>query len=236
LKPAGFYVNLQASSGGREANLSVWRAVLGTLAAIGLQLSACDKQPQPEAASPSHPTEAAHSAPTTRDASVEPRKSLSMLSVPLVLSVPQSWRLEPPQNPVFLEGMAPSGDLHLAVSMLEFMNDYRRRLFVDRALDQSRQHPGRIQIRQLTGNSGMQILQRITYAKLPNDPSGQSPPATQPSQLLSWNITIFVPYRQKFIPCSFELSGLTQQQYVEDEQFIQSIMDTARQDTIPAFQ
>ena len=221
---------------GREANLSVRRAVLGILAVIGLQLFACDKQPQSDSASPSHPTEAAASGPTTRDVSVEPRKNLSMLSVPVILSVPQSWRLEPPQNPEFLEGAAPSGELHIAVSMLDFMNDYRRRLFVDLILDQSRQHPERFQIRQSIGNGGMQILQRITYAKLPNDPSGQSPPATQPSQLLSWNITIFVPYRQKFIPCSFELSGLTQQQYVEDEQFIQSIMDTARQDTIPAFQ
>ena len=212
------------------------RAVLGILAAIGLQFSACDKRSQLDPASPSHPAEAARSGPTTRDVSVEPRKSLSMVSVPLVLSVPQSWKLEPPQNPAFLEGTAPSGDLHIAISMLDFMNDYRRQLFVDRALDQSRQHPGRIQIRQLIGNNGMPILERILYLNLPNDPSGQSPPATQPSQLLSWNITIFVPYQQKFIPCSFDLSNLTQQQYVEDQSFIQSIMDTARQDAIPAFQ
>jgi len=159
-----------------------------------------------------------------------------MLSVPLVLSVPQSWSLEPPQNPAFLRGVAPSGDLHIAVSMLEFMNDYNRRLFVNRALDQSRQHPERIQIRQLTGNGGLQILQKITYVNLPNDPPGQSPPATQPSQLLSWNITIFVPYRQEFIPCNFNLPNLTQQQYDQDETFIESIIDTARQDVIPAFQ
>jgi hypothetical protein len=212
------------------------RAVLGALAVIGLQFTACDKRSQSDSASSSHPTETANSAPTTRDVSVEPRKSLSLLSVPLILSVPQSWKLEPPQNPAFLEGAAPSGDLHVAVSMLDFMNDYRRKLFIDRALDQSRQHPGRIQIRQLTGNSGMQILQRITYVGSPNDPPGQSPPVTQPSQLLSWNITIFVPYGQKFIPCNFDLSNLTQQQYLQDEPFIQSIMDSARQDAIPAFQ
>jgi hypothetical protein len=212
------------------------RVVLGALVVIGLQFSACDKRPQSDSASPSYPTAAAYSGPTTRDVCVEPRRSLSMLSVPLILSVPQSWKLEPPQNPVFLEGTAPSGDLHIAVSMLGFMNDYSRQLFVNRALDQSRQHPGRIQIRQLTANSGMQILERTIYLDLPNDPSGQSPPATLPSQLLSWNITIFVPYQQKFIPCSFDLSNLTQQQYVEDQPFIQSIMDTARQDVIPAFQ
>ncbi|MGA2440828.1 MAG: hypothetical protein ABSH08_07705 [Tepidisphaeraceae bacterium] len=212
------------------------RAVLGALAVIGLQFWACDKRPQTESASPSHPTEAAYSGPSTRDVSVEPRKSLSLLSVPLILSVPQSWKLEPRQNPAFLEGAAPSGDLHIAVSMLDFMNDHSRQVFVDRALDQSRQHPGRIQIRQLTASSGMQILQRITYVGLPNDPPGQSPLATRPSQLLSWRITIFVPYRQKFIPCNFDLSNLTQQQYLEDEQFIQSIMETARQDAVPAFQ
>ena len=210
------------------------RAVLGALAVIGVQLCACEKRPQSNSAS--QPTDGANSAPTTRDVSLEPRKSLSLLSVPLILSVPESWQLQPPQNPEFLEGKAPSGDLHIALSMLDFMNDYRRRLFVDRAVDQSRQHPERIQIRQLTGNDGLQILERTVYVDTPGDPASQSPPTTRPSRLVYWNITIFVPYQRKFIPCSFVLSNLTQQQYVEDQPFIQSIIDTARQDAIPAFQ
>jgi hypothetical protein len=217
------------------------RIVLGTLAAISLFFSGCDKSPQSDSASPSNPPDTArsapiHSSPTTRDPSLEPRKNLAMLAVPLILSVPKSWYLEPPQNPAFLEGLAPGGDVHISVSMREFINDYGKRLFVDRAVEQSQQHPRRIQVRQLTNNTGLQVLERITYVSVPNDPPGQSPPATQPTEILSWNITIFVPYQQKFIPCSFDLSRLTQQQYLADQPFIQSIVDSAQQDALPTFQ
>ena len=213
------------------------RIVLGALAAICLHFSGCGKAPQSDSAPPSsNPPAAAYAGPATRDVAQEPRKNLKMLTVPLILSVPQSWNLQPPQNPAFLVGLAPGGDVRISVAMLNFMNDYGKRLFVNRAVDQSHQHPGRIQVRQLTNNAGLQVLEKITYLNLPNDPAGQSPPVTQPSELLSWNITIFVPYHQKFIPCSFDLASITQQQYDADQPFIQAIVDTAQQGVIPAFQ
>ena len=90
--------------------------------------------------------------------------------------------------------------------------------------------------RQMTAAGGLQVLEKVTYIDMPADPPGQAPPATQPSQRLYWNITIFVPYQNKFIPCNMELADITQEQYLADEPIVESIVETAQQGELPKFQ
>lgn len=194
-------------------------------AAVCLFLGACDKQPQPDS-----PAAAATASPVS--AQDEPRQTLPLVSVPLVLSVPASWTLHPPDNPLYLEGPAPGGDVRISLSILNSLGENARRVFIAAALDQAQKHPGRTQVSQSIAAGGMQILERINYTNLPSD---RSSPATQPSQPLSWSLVVFVPYEHKFIPCEFDLLQLTQQQYTDDRQLIESIVDTAQPGNLASF-
>jgi hypothetical protein len=45
-----------------------------------------------------------------------------------------------------------------------------------------------------------------------------------------------VPYENKFIPCSFDLFGLTEDQYHNDQQFVEAIVDSAQPGTLQVAQ
>jgi hypothetical protein len=193
------------------------------MAALSLYLGGCDKRSQANS-SPAADTNANTTAANPQE---EPRKKLALISVPVVLSVPQSWKIEPPNNPAYLEGSATDGDVQISLSILASLTDSSRRLYIEAAVNQSKKHPRRLQIRQSTTDNGMQVLERITYAGLPATLPDEPIPATEPSAPLSWSIIVFVPYEKKFIPCSFDLLKLTQKQYTDDEPFIKSIVNSA---------
>jgi hypothetical protein len=201
-----------------------WR-LLGTLGAVAL--SGCGK-PSPSATSDPAPPAAVATGQDTA------RKTIPLLIFPLTLSVPQDWNVYPPIRPSFLTGPAPDGNLQISISMLEFMNSQRMNGYISGAQDLSDRHPQRTQVRQLTVKSGLRAVETITYS----NPGGgaSSRPSTQPQQTLSWNMVVFVPYQQKFIPCSFDLLGMTQQQYTDDEPLLRSIVDSAQPGDVSAFQ
>ena len=155
--------------------------------------------------------------------------------MPVILSVPQDWKLKPRDNPAYLEGAAPDGDVQISLSVLDAMSENTQRAYIAAALDQSRKHPRRIQIHQSTTGIGIQVIERITYADRPGEPANQPPAATEPSEPLAWSIIVFVPLQKKFIPCRFDLMKLTQRQYDDDRQFIESMIDSARAADLAAF-
>lgn len=195
--------------------------LLGTFAAFGLLLGGCDKQAQSNSA-------AADPTPAASGPQEEARGDLALISMPIVLSAPADWTLKPMENPAYLLGSGPDGDLQISLSVLDFLSDNSMRLYIAAALDQAQRHPRRIQIRQSTTSSGLQILERITYADLPETPADQPAAATEPSEPLAWSIIIFVPFQKRFIPCRFDLLKLTQKEYDDDQQFVESVIDTAR--------
>lgn len=207
------------------------RIIMGVLAALMLVPIGCDKRPG--SSSSSDQTDTA-TGPAEQPVSVGPRENFPLMIMPLTMSLPADWKLDPPVGPSFLEGAAPSGDLEISLSIMDAMDDRHRQLFIAGALDESQKHPRRIWVTQLKSKSGLPILERITYATRPGHAG--SPPATLPSQQLSWNFIIFVPYKQTFIPCSFDLIGLTQQQYELDQSLIRTMIDTAEPSKTPAFQ
>ncbi|MGD0462296.1 MAG: hypothetical protein ABSB74_07385 [Tepidisphaeraceae bacterium] len=211
------------------------RVVLQALSALMVMLVGCDKRPQSEASNTQDTSGGAADAPAQQVAS-SPQVNVPMKIMPLTLTLPAGWKLDPPMNPTFLEGPMPSGDVEISLSLMDSMVDRNRQLFITGAIDESQKHPDRIHVRQLTTKTGLAMLERITYLTSPDDPATR-PAATLPSQQLSWNLIVFVPYhQQKFIPCSFDLLGLTQQQYDEDQQLVRSMIDTAQPVKTLAFQ
>jgi hypothetical protein len=209
------------------------RLVLQGLSALMVILIGCDKRPQPDASNASD-TSAATADPPAQQVAAGPQIDVPLNVMPLTLTLPAGWKLDPPMHPSFLEGSLPGGDAEISLSLMDSMIDRNRQFFITGAIDQSQKHPDRIHVRQLTTKTGLGMLERITYLISPGDPP--ITPTTLPSQQLSWNIIVFVPYQDKFIPCSFDLLGLTQAQYAADEQVIRSMIDTARPVKTPAFQ
>jgi hypothetical protein len=205
--------------------------LLGTLAALTLGFGGCDKQPQSNSTS----ANSTYPEPPTPAGQEESLEDLPLISMPVILSVPRDWKLTPRDNPAFLEGAAPDGDVQISLSILDAMSENTQRAYIAAALDQSRKHPGRIQIRQSTTGIGLQVLERITYAGRSNEPADQSPAATEPSEPLAWSIIVFIPLQKKFIPCRFDLMKMTQRQYDDDRQFIESLIGSARAGDLTAF-
>jgi hypothetical protein len=210
---------------------SMRRIVLGTLATLVMLMPVgCDKRSE----SSTTPDQADQTPAPVQQPVSPARQNFSLLIMPLTLSIPAGWKLDPPDKPSFLEGPAPGGDVEISLTIMDAMDDNHHHLFVNGELDQSRLHPSRIRVRQLTSKTGLPLLERITYVTAPVQ-SLNSPPTTLPSQLLSWNVIVFVPYRTKIIPCSFDLIGLTQQQYDQDQPLIRALIDTATPAKTPAF-
>lgn len=174
-------------------------------------------------------------APTTSPSPQISSQDIQLISMPLVLTMPDDWKLKPRDQPEYLEGPAPDGDVVISLSVLDGMSDNSQRLYVDAAMEQGQKHPRKIQIHQSATNGGMQVLERITYPNLPDGPVDQDRPATRPSEPLAWSLVVFVPFQHKFIPCRFDLMKLTQQQYTDDEQFVESMIDSARPGNFSAF-
>jgi hypothetical protein len=214
-----------------EAYLPARNLLLGTVAALCLFLAACDK-PAESAPAPSPAVPPTPVAPSAQD---QPPKKLSLINIPIVLSVPADWKVEPPNNPAYLEGAGPDGQVQISLSLLDSMTGSSRKAYIETALSQSQRHPHRIQIRQITTDNGLQIFERINYTDLPDDPADQAQPATRPSEPLSWTLVLFVPVDQKFIPCQFDLLKLTQKQYEDDRQFIESMVETSQAGNLSAF-
>jgi hypothetical protein len=210
------------------------RLVLQSLSAVMILLIGCDKRPQSDASNAADPSGGA-SDPPAPQVDTRPQVDVPLKIMPLTLTLPAGWKLDPPLNPAFLEGPMPGGDVEISLSLRDAMADRNRQLFVTGALDQSQKHPERIHVQQSKTNSGLETLERITYLISQGEPATQ-PAASLPSQQLSWDIIIFVPYQKKFIPCSFDLLGLTQQQYDADQQVIRSMIESARPTKTPAFQ
>jgi len=209
--------------------------LLGTLAALAMMPAGCGKSSGQNSSDPSS-SEADVSAefPTTQQILDGPRTSIPLWVMPLALSVPEGWKVGPPVHPSFLIGRAPDGNLQISISMLDFMDDHRMNVFVSGEEDLSEKHPQRTQVTQSTTRSGLHVVETITYSDAGGNASSR--PSTQPSQLLSWNIVVFVPYQKKFIPCSFDLLSLTQQQYTDDEPLVHSIIDSAEPNNVSGFQ
>jgi hypothetical protein len=112
--------------------------------------------------------------------------------------------------------------------MLDSMDSTRRDHFIAGAVDQAQKHPQRIQVHQSTSKNGLQILERVTYSSSVGAPGAQLSATTAPSDKIAWNLILFVPYNDRFIPCSFDLVGLTQDQYRDDQPFIEALLDTAQ--------
>jgi hypothetical protein len=154
----------------------------------------------------------------------------------VLVILPADWSLDPPGSPNFLKGPAPDGNVRISLSMLESMDGNRRDRFLVAAADLAQKHPQRIQVRQLTSRNGMQILERVTYSSATGSPGAQLSAATLPSDKISWNLILFVPYEKRFIPCSFDLFGLTEDQYHNDQQFVEAIVDSAQPGTLQVAQ
>jgi hypothetical protein len=209
------------------------RALLAATAAIALNMSGCNK---PSTGSSTSTTAPAQASASNNDAAAQSRKSATIAGVPLVFSIPADWKSIPPITQGYLQGPGPAGQITVAVSILDFMDDFRRRLFVNSALDEAQKHPYRIHASQSTTAGGLEFVEKISYIDLPTDPPGGLPPATQPSQHLFWAITIFVPYQSRFIPCNLELANITQQQFDADKPIIETIATTAQAGELPRFQ
>ncbi len=220
------------------------RVGMGALAALLLMPLGCDKRAvTPGSASPAEAASASGREPVSADSP----KNFPLLIMPLSVSLPADWRLDPPVEPSFLEGPAPSGELEISLSLMDAMDDRQQQYFIAGAIDESQYHPLRIHVRQFTNKSGLSILERVTYAALPGHgrtaPPTTAPttaptaaPTTLPSQLLSCDYIVFVPYKHKFLPCSFDLIGLTELQYELDQPLIRTMIDTAEKNETPAFQ
>jgi hypothetical protein len=208
--------------------MTLHRASLLLLAAIGLQIGGCEKP----SASPATPTPTPSTANVPTDPAQTARQSVSIPGVPLVLSIPADWNVVAPVTEGYLVGPG----IRIAVTTLDYMDDTRRRLFVSEILDQRREHPYRIHARELKDADGMQVIEKVAYLDLPGDSSSKAPPATQPSQRLYWTITIFVPDQNRVIPCSLELANITEAQYEADEASVETIVKTAHQGQLPTLQ
>ncbi len=210
-----------------------------TLSALMLSalilFTGCDKRPQSDATSAPDPSAGASAVAPAQQVSTAPQTDVPLKIMPLSLTLPANWKLDPPLNPTFLEGPMPGGDLEISLTLMDSMSDRNRQLFVDGALEESQKHSNRIHVQQLATKSGLATLERVTYLTSPGDPAIQ-PGTTVPSQQLSWNIIVFVPYHPKFLPCSFDLLGLTQKQFDDDQPAIRAIIDSAAQVKTPAFQ
>jgi hypothetical protein len=170
-----------------------------------------------------------------QQASMAPQLNVPLKIMPLSLTLPAGWKLDPPLNPTFLEGPMAGGDVEISLTLMDAMVDRNRQLFIAGAMDESQKHPKRIHVQQLTTKTGLATLERVTYLTSPGDPAIR-PGATLPSQQLSWNIIVFVPYHQTFLPCSFDLLGLTQKQFDDDQPVIRAMIDSAAPVKTPAFQ
>jgi hypothetical protein len=232
----------------RELTLPWRHFVLGTMSICGFSLSSCDKAPQKTSAAQTNTTQENNAQPSNTDSNTAPSNavaadplrpvpanhSISLVNLPITLSVPKSWVLNPPMNPVFLQGPAPDGNVQISLSMLDSMDAHRKDVYVSTLLDEGHKHPRRIQVRQETSKNGISILERITYTPGSDEARTSLTSTTAPSATISWDIILFLPYDKKFIPCRFDLFGLTQDQYRDDRQFIDSIIDSAEPGKFPA--
>jgi hypothetical protein len=206
--------------------------VVRALSTLMVLLIGCDKR---QSDATNAPDSAAASEAPVQQVNVGPQVDISMKMMPLSLTLPAGWKLDPPLNPTFLEGPMAGGDVEISLTLMDSMGDRNRQLFVTGAIEESQKHPNRIHVQQSTTKSGLSTLERVTYLTPPGD-SSLPADTTLPSQQLSWNIIVFVPYEQKFLPCSFDLLGLTQKQFDEDQPVIRSMIDSAQQVKTPAFQ
>jgi hypothetical protein len=203
---------------------------------LGIGLCACDKSSQPDSTAQANTTNTTPSAPNTSAADDQTRDPLPLVSLPLVVSVPHSWTVDPPVSPMYLKGPAPNGNLRISLSMLEAMDAHLRDTYIAGADQQAIAHPQRIQVREVTSKAGMKVLERRTFTIGSGIPSTQLAAATKPSDTISWDVVLFVPYHDKFIPCRLDLFELTQDQYRDDEQFLDSIVDSAEPGKFPGAQ
>jgi hypothetical protein len=188
---------------------------------FGVCLTSCDN---PQANS----TAQAANSSTTKPAADPPSSPVSLVSIPVLVMLPPGWAVAPAGNENFLAGPAPDGPVRISLSMLDSMDTTRREHFIAGAIDQAQKHPQRIQIHQSTSRNGLQLLERVTYSSADGIHVAQLSATTTPSDKIAWSLILFVPYRDRFIPCSFDLLSLTQDQYRDDQQFIETIIDSAQ--------
>jgi hypothetical protein len=203
--------------------------------ALMVMLGGCDKRPQSEAGNAGDTSSGAATTEPVRQVSTAPQVDVPMKIMPLTLTLPAGWKLDPPLYPTFLEGPLQAGDVEISLTLMDSMGDRNRQLFIAGAIDESQKHPNRIHVQQLATKSGLATLERTTYLISPGDPEIQ-PGTTLPTQQLSWNIIVFVPYHDKVLPCSFDLLGLTQKEFEADQPAIRAIIDSAKSAKTAAFQ
>jgi hypothetical protein len=202
---------------------------------LSIGLAACDKSPQTDSTAQAN---TATPTPTTSTSSADDQSGqlLPLIGLPVVVTVPHTWKLVPADDPSYLEGPAPNGNLRISLSMLNAMDAHLRDTYISGADQQAMAHPQRIQVRELTSQSGMKIVERRTFTIGSGIPSTQLSAATKPSDTISWDVVLFVPYHDKFIPCRLDLFELTQDQYRDDADFLDSIVNSAEPGKFPGAQ
>jgi hypothetical protein len=244
--------------------------ILATVLCVVLFASfgGCDDRPHVEQASAPRPQPAAKSWPTTREFLAMPRKPTPLVYMPLTVSIPDGWKLDPPDAPTSLDGPAPSGDLEISISILAPMKTDRVNLLVQGAHQEAVSQQGLV-VHDLPPINGLKALEKISHADLSAEPTTlpsvavnvdppgglsatmaaatvrnagvpgeQTSPTTLPAanqrsaaatagETVSWNVIVFVPYQGKFVPCSFDLIGLTPEQFAADESFVRSMLNSA---------
>jgi hypothetical protein len=236
--------------------------------------SGCDDRPHGEQAAAPRPQPTTKPWPTTQEFLAMPRKPTPLVFMPITLSIPDGWKLDPPDAPTSLEGPAPSGNLDISISILAPMKKARVDLLVEGAHQEAKLKPS-VVVDEPAPINGLRALEKFSYANSSagsaTQPSSTQPsvalsmadqssaqsdtvqesaikdataptpvalPATRPAgdgalptsmagQTVSWNLILFVPYEDRFVPCSFDLIGLTQQQFQGDRAFIWSMLQTA---------
>jgi len=177
-----------------------------------------------------------------------PRTDVDLKVAPLNVRIPVSWKLEQLGATVaMLEGPAPSGDptLQITVGVIEGMGSKRIEMMVTGAKADSLLHPQHVQVQGLRQVNGLNVFEKFVFgpptsrtmsvaADAPStrpqrdSRAGTTAPSTVPeSGPVSWTRLVFVPSQSTFLPCSFGITGMTPQQFAQDQAFIRSILDTA---------
>ena len=203
---------------------------------LSIALSACDKSSQPDSPAQANTTDAPPSPANVSGVAYQSSDRLFLVSLPLVVTVPHTWALDRPVMPDYLEGPAPNGKLRISLSMLQAMDVHLRNTYIADADQQALSHPQRFQVRELTSKSGMKILERHSFTIGSGIPHSQLSAATKPSDTISWDVVLFVPFGDRFIPCRLDLFELTQDQYRDDAEFLDSIVDSAEPGKFPGSQ
>lgn len=217
------------------------RAIFLLLAIAAVTVLGCGR-PAPEPQAETVPPRPAP--PTTRELMEGPRTDVALKVAPLNVRIPVSWKLEVLGTVAMLEGPTPSGDLQITVAVLPGMGTKRIDMMIAGAKADSLQHPQHVQVYDLRQVNGLNVFEKFVFGPppshamtaaattIPTTTAATTAPIIVPEAgPVSWTRLVFVPTEGTFLPCSFGITGITPQQFAQDQEFIRSILDTARRNS-----